>query len=218
MFYHPHLLLLIPICDVVSSLLLRDQDRDILFLRQQLLIMHRQLGREAAYGRLEQLALLFAALRLSKRRLAAALLIVQPSSACLPSHHSIPEYAYLYEPTRETEMSLGAELVGLVRAPCARSSFPPRKWSKSEYQFGTTSVFVGCLNVPSGCQPCCKISELAQLTWSTKQMVRCSNHPSLPSFQRLSPSDRLERVLLPSTSTPQQFSVELGEFMDFSSR
>ncbi len=51
-YYYLHLLLLVPICDVVSSLLLRDHDRDILFLRPQLLILQRQLGREAAYGRL----------------------------------------------------------------------------------------------------------------------------------------------------------------------
>jgi putative transposase len=64
---------------VVSSLLLRDQNREILLLRQQL-FMQRQLGRKPAYGRLEKLALLLAALRLSKRRLASTLLIVQPDT------------------------------------------------------------------------------------------------------------------------------------------
>lgn len=31
-----------------------------------------------------------------------------------------------------------------------------RKWSKSEYQFGTTSMRCVCLNVPDGCQACGK--------------------------------------------------------------
>ena len=79
MFYYLHLLLLAPIYSLVSSLLLRDQDREILLLRQQLLIVRRQLGRKPAYGRLEKLSLLLAALRLSKRRLASALLIVRPT-------------------------------------------------------------------------------------------------------------------------------------------
>src|SRR5215472_7404268 len=80
MFYHLHLLLLAPIYSLVCSLLLRDRDREILLLRQQLLIMRRQLGRKPVYGHLEKLALLLAALRLSKRRLASALLIVRPDT------------------------------------------------------------------------------------------------------------------------------------------
>ena len=80
MFYYLHLLLLAPIYSLVSSLLLGDQEREILLLRQQLLIMQRHLGRKLAYGRLEKLALLLATLRLSKRRLAAARLIVQPDT------------------------------------------------------------------------------------------------------------------------------------------
>lgn len=80
MLYYFYLLLLAPIYSLMSILLLRDQDREILLLRQQLLILHRQLGRKPAYGRLEKLALLLAALRLSKRRLAAALSIVQPDT------------------------------------------------------------------------------------------------------------------------------------------
>jgi hypothetical protein len=80
MLYYLHLLPLAPIYLLVSSLLSRDQDREILLLRQQLLIMQRQLAWKPAYGRLEKLALLLAALRLSKRRLAAVLLIVQPDT------------------------------------------------------------------------------------------------------------------------------------------
>jgi len=80
MFYYFHLLLLAPIFSLLSCLLFRDQDREILLLRQQLLIMQRQLSRKPAYGHLEKLALLLAALRLSKQRLAAALLIVRPDT------------------------------------------------------------------------------------------------------------------------------------------
>jgi transposase InsO family protein len=80
MYYYLHLLLLAPIYSLVSSMFLRDQDREILLLCQQLLIMQRQLGRKPAYGRLERFGLLLAALRLSKRRLASARLIVQPDT------------------------------------------------------------------------------------------------------------------------------------------
>jgi len=78
--YYLQLLLLAPIYSLMSILLWRDQDREILLLRQQLLILYRQLGRKPTYGRLEKLALLLTALRLSKRRLATALLIVQPDT------------------------------------------------------------------------------------------------------------------------------------------
>jgi hypothetical protein len=65
MSYYLHLLLLALIYSMVSSLLWRDQDREILLLRKQLLIMQRQLDRKPAYGRLEKLALLLATLPLS---------------------------------------------------------------------------------------------------------------------------------------------------------
>ena len=64
----------------MSILLLCDQDRELLILRQQLLILHRKLSRKPAYGRLEKVALLLTALRFSKRHLASALLIVQPDT------------------------------------------------------------------------------------------------------------------------------------------
>jgi len=79
-FYYLHLLLLAPIYSLMSILLWRDQDRELLLLRQQLLILRRQLGRKPTYGRLEKLALLLAGLRLLRRRLATAPLIVQPDT------------------------------------------------------------------------------------------------------------------------------------------
>jgi hypothetical protein len=60
MFYYLYLFLLAPIYSLVSSLFLRDQDREVLLLRQQLLIMQRNLGRRPAYSRLEKPALLLA--------------------------------------------------------------------------------------------------------------------------------------------------------------
>jgi transposase InsO family protein len=80
MLYYLYLLLLAPFYSLVSILLWRDQDREILLLRQQLLILSRKLSRKPAYGRLEKLALLLAGFRLSRRRLAKALLIVQPDT------------------------------------------------------------------------------------------------------------------------------------------
>src|SRR6516162_10119272 len=48
MFYYLHLLLLAPFYSLVSILLRRDQDREILLLRQQLLILSRKLSRKPA--------------------------------------------------------------------------------------------------------------------------------------------------------------------------
>ena len=80
MFYYLHLFLLAPIFSLLSSLLKDDQNREVLLLRQQLLILQRQLGRKPVCGRLEKLALLLAALGLAKQRLASTLLIVQPDT------------------------------------------------------------------------------------------------------------------------------------------
>jgi hypothetical protein len=68
MLYYLHLLLLARIYSLVSILLLRDQEREILLLRQQRLILRRRLSRKPAYGRLEKLAWLLVGLRLAKRR------------------------------------------------------------------------------------------------------------------------------------------------------
>ena len=65
MLYYLHLLLLAPFYSLVSILLRRDLDREILLLRQQLLILSRKPSRKPPYDRLEKLALLLAGLRLS---------------------------------------------------------------------------------------------------------------------------------------------------------
>ncbi len=80
MLYYLHLFLFVPLYSLLSSLLWRDQNREILLLRQQLLILQRRLGRKPVCGGLEKLALLLAALRLAKRRLTSALLVVQPDT------------------------------------------------------------------------------------------------------------------------------------------
>ena len=49
MLYYLQLLLLTPLYSLMSILLWRDQEREILLLRQQLLILHRQLGRKPTY-------------------------------------------------------------------------------------------------------------------------------------------------------------------------
>ena len=74
MLYYLHWLVVAPLYSLLSSLLWRDQDREILLLRQQLLILRRRLGRKPGYGPLEKLAVLLVALRLSKPCLAKTLL------------------------------------------------------------------------------------------------------------------------------------------------
>jgi hypothetical protein len=77
MLYYLQLLLLTSLYSLMAIMLWRDQDRELLLLRLQLLILHRKLSRKPAYGRLEKVALLLAGLPLSKRCLATALLIVR---------------------------------------------------------------------------------------------------------------------------------------------
>jgi hypothetical protein len=114
MFYYLHLFLLAPIYSLVSSLLLRDQNREILLLRQQLLIMQRQVGRKPAYGRLEKLALLLATLRLSKRRLAAALLIVRPDTLLRWHQELVRRHRTFRQKRRPGRTPLTQEIQALV--------------------------------------------------------------------------------------------------------
>ena len=114
MFYYLHLLLLVPLYALLSSWLGRDQDREILLLRQQLLILQRPWGRRPVCGRLEKLALWLAALRLAKQRLASTLLIVPPETLLRWHPDLVPRHWSFRRKRRAGRPPLALEIQDLV--------------------------------------------------------------------------------------------------------
>ncbi len=80
MIWHIALLLLSPLAAVIGRLTPNDRDREILALRQQLLILQRQLGKRPRLMRTERLALLLTCLRMKKQQLLDTVLIVKPAT------------------------------------------------------------------------------------------------------------------------------------------
>jgi len=80
MFWHIVLLLLSPLTALIGRLMPDDRDREILALRQQVLILQRQLGRRPRLMRAERLALLLTCLRMKRQQLLSSLLIVKPAT------------------------------------------------------------------------------------------------------------------------------------------
>jgi len=80
MFWHTVLLLLSPVAVLIGRLMPDDRDREILALRQQVLIPQRRLGKRPRLSRSERLALLLACLRMRKQQVLNALLIVKPAT------------------------------------------------------------------------------------------------------------------------------------------
>jgi putative transposase len=80
MIRHIVLLLLSPLAALVGRLMPDDRDREILALRQQVLILQRQVGKRARLRRAERLALLLACLRMKKQQLLGCLLVVKPAT------------------------------------------------------------------------------------------------------------------------------------------
>ena len=64
MFWHLLLMLASPFFALVTSLLRDDRDRQVLALRQQVLILQRQLGTRPRLSRAEKLALLLTCVRM----------------------------------------------------------------------------------------------------------------------------------------------------------
>ena len=80
MLWHALSVLRCPLYVLVGRLLGDDRDRLILVLRQQVLILQRQLGKRPPLTRSERLALVLACAGLARRRLLEALVIVKPDT------------------------------------------------------------------------------------------------------------------------------------------
>jgi putative transposase len=80
MIWHALLLLLSPVSALVSRLTADDKGREILALRQQGPILQRQLGKRPRLRRGDKLALLLTCLRMKRKQLLSALLIVRPAT------------------------------------------------------------------------------------------------------------------------------------------
>jgi len=69
MFWHLLLILCSPLASLISGLLRDDRDRQVLALRQQVLILRRQLGKRPRLSRAEKLALLLTCVRMKQTEL-----------------------------------------------------------------------------------------------------------------------------------------------------
>ena len=78
MFWHLLLVLFSPLASLISKLLRDDRDRQVLALRQQVLILRRQLGKRPRLSRAEKLALLLTCVRMRHAQLVDCLMIVKP--------------------------------------------------------------------------------------------------------------------------------------------
>ena len=99
MFWHLLLALLLPLASLISGLLRDGRDRQILALRQQVLILQRQLGKRPRLSRAEKLVLLLACARMKQRQLLDFLMIVKPSTL-LGWRRQIVRHHWTFQPRR----------------------------------------------------------------------------------------------------------------------
>ena len=69
-----------PFAVLVGRLTVDDRDREILALRQQVLILQRELGKRPRLMRGKRLALLLTCLRMKKQQVLSSLLLVKPDT------------------------------------------------------------------------------------------------------------------------------------------
>ena len=80
MLWHLFLVLLSPLASLISGLLRDDRDRQILALRQQVVILQRQLGKRSHLTRAEKLALLLTCARMRQRQVLDCLMVIKPAT------------------------------------------------------------------------------------------------------------------------------------------
>ena len=80
MIWHVILLLVSPLAALIGRLMPDHRDREILALRQQVLILRRQLGKRPRLTRPEKLTLILTCLRMKSQQLLNALLVVKPAT------------------------------------------------------------------------------------------------------------------------------------------
>ena len=92
MFWHLVVVLLSPLSALCVGLLHDDRDREILALRQQVLILQRRLAKRPQLTRRERLALLLTFWRMKQRQLLASLMIVQPATLANWHRQIVPRH------------------------------------------------------------------------------------------------------------------------------
>ena len=97
MFWHLLLILLSPLSAMVARLLGDDRDRQVLVLRQQVLILQRQLGKRSRLSRAEKLALLFTCVRMKQKQLLDCLMIIKPATL-VGWHRQIVRHHWTFQP------------------------------------------------------------------------------------------------------------------------
>ena len=99
MFWHLLLLWLSPGSALIAALLRDDRDRQVLVLRQQILVLQRQLGKRAHLTRAEKLALLLVSLKMRRQQLLNSLMIVEPATL-LGWRRQIVLHHWTFQPKR----------------------------------------------------------------------------------------------------------------------
>jgi transposase InsO family protein len=99
MFWHLLLVLFSPLASLMLGLLRDDRDRQVLALRQQVLILQRQVGKRTRLSRTEKLILLLACARMKQRQLLDCLMIVKPATL-IGWHRQIVRHHWTFQPKR----------------------------------------------------------------------------------------------------------------------
>jgi transposase InsO family protein len=88
-----------PLASLLSGLLRDDRDRQVLALRQQVLILQRQLGKRLQLSRGKRLAMLLICMRMKPRQWADRLMIVKPATL-IGWHRQIVRRHWTFQPRR----------------------------------------------------------------------------------------------------------------------